>query len=46
MREVSKHGSKTFALTADVADAHRQIPIDEQDLDAKSYQDLTLTCTL
>ena len=31
MREKSKHGGKTFALTADVAKAHRQIPIDKQD---------------
>ena len=31
MREESKMGEPTFALTADVTEAHRQIPIAEQD---------------
>ena len=31
MREKSKTGEPTFALTADVTEAHRQIPIAEQD---------------
>ena len=31
MREKSKIGQKTFALTADVAEAHRQEPIAEKD---------------
>ena len=31
MREKAKQGVRTFALTADVSEAHRQIPIDERD---------------
>ena len=31
MREKSKRGETTFALTADVKEAHRQIPIAEED---------------
>ena len=31
MRERARRGEKTFALTADVSEAHRQIPIDPQD---------------
>ena len=32
MREKSRVGVPTFALTADVSEAHRQIPVAEQDL--------------
>ena len=31
MREKSKIGQKTFALTADITEAHRQVPIAEED---------------
>ena len=31
MREKSQRGRRTFALTADVAEAHRQVPIDPRD---------------
>ena len=31
MREKDKRGFNTFALTADVKEAHRQIPIDPRD---------------
>ena len=31
MHEKSKGGVRTFALTADVAEAYRQVPIDERD---------------
>ena len=32
LRERSRAGLRTFALTADVAEAHRQVPIDRRDL--------------
>ena len=31
MREKTRHGESTFALTADVAEAHRQIPVHPRD---------------
>ena len=31
MREKAREGLTTFALTADVSEAHRQVPIDERD---------------
>ena len=31
LREKSRAGLRTFALTADVAEAHRQVPIDRRD---------------
>ena len=37
MREKSRVGVSTFALTADVSEAHRQIPVAEQDWRVKWF---------
>ena len=38
MREKARHSDKTFALTADVAEAHRQIPIHPRDWHLLGWQ--------